>query len=179
MTMATAKSPAAGEKAKQKVRYFRLRNRLKEKAGSGVTGGGGFAIEALEAAMKEIDKFSDDYPDFVAGYLKKLFAFHKACSEKEESKRQRDFRSINEIAHDMRGQGGTFGYPIITTVAKSLHECTSKGAGQTDNHLEIIKAHIDTMHVVIRERVEGDGGGVGSELLTALDMAIKKFSARD
>jgi hypothetical protein len=64
----------------------------------------------------------------------------------------------------MRGQGGTFGYPIITTVAKSLHEAISEGAGRTDNHIEIIKAHIDTMHVVIEERVEGDGGVVGCEL---------------
>ena len=55
MTTATAKAPGgAGGKPKQKVRYFRLRNRLKEKAGSGVTGGGGFAVEALESAMKEI-----------------------------------------------------------------------------------------------------------------------------
>jgi hypothetical protein len=179
MTMATPKTSAPPRgKSKHKVRYFRLRNRLKDKAGIGVTGGGGFAVEALEAAMKEIDKFSDDYPDFVAGYIKKLLTLHRACKEKEESHRQRDFRSINEIAHDMCGQGGTFGYPIITTVAKSLHEFTGKGAGRADDHLEVIKAHIDTMHVVIRERVEGDGGQVGSELLGALDAAIKKFSKR-
>ena len=85
MTMATPKtSAAAGGKPKQKIRYFRLRNRLNDKAGIGISGGGGFAVEALEEAMKEIAKFSDDYPDFVAGYLKKLFALHKACAEKDE-----------------------------------------------------------------------------------------------
>ena len=73
MTMATPKTSAPPRgKSKHKVRYFRLRNRLKDKAGIGVTGGGGFAVEA---AMKEIDKFSDDYPDFVAGYIKKLLPF--------------------------------------------------------------------------------------------------------
>jgi hypothetical protein len=44
--------------------------------------------------------------------------------EKEENRRATEFKRINEIAHDMRGQGGTFGYPLVTTVAGSLYTFT-------------------------------------------------------
>jgi hypothetical protein len=76
----------------------------------------------------------------------------------------------------MRGQGGTFGYPLVTTVAGSLYTCTGSRSSVRDSHVEIVKSHIDTINVVIKKRGEGDGGILGRELLTALKKAIKKFS---
>ena len=38
--------------------------------------------------------------------------------------------------------------------------------------------HIDAMRVVIRERVEGDGGEIGSELKKGLEQSVEKFKAR-
>jgi len=76
----------------------------------------------------------------------------------------------------MRGQGGTFGYPLVTTVADSLYTFTGSRSLAQDSHVEIVKSQIDTMNAVIKERVEGDGGILGRELLTALEKAIEKFS---
>ena len=170
-------APGMRAKKKAKVRYFRLRNKLKDKAGSGVAGGSlGFASEALEEAMAEISKFSEGFPEWVSGSVNQLVAALKVAQSAPEKERYRPYRKINEIAHDMRGQGGTFGYPLITTFAKSLHQFTGRSAGTTDDHVEIVKAHIDTMNVVIRERIDGDGGTTGAELIEALELAIEKFS---
>jgi hypothetical protein len=171
--------PKNRNETKAKIRFFRLRNKLKDKAGSGVSAGGlGFALEALDEAMEEMGKFSAGYPEWVAGSINELSEALNVAKGAEEQERARPYKIINDIAHDMRGQGGTFGYPLVTMVSKSLHLFTGRNPGTTDNHVEIIKAHIDTMHVVIRERIEGDGGQVGSELMEALDQGIRKLSGR-
>ncbi len=63
---------------------------------------------------------------------------------------------------------------MITTFGKSLYDFTEGTAKRDDNHLEIVKAHIDAMKAVIGGRIEGDGGAVGNELQEALRQAIDK-----
>ncbi len=90
--------------------------------------------------------------------------------------RTTNFEEINLIAHELRGQGGTFGYPLITVFGKSLYELTKPPCRQDDASLEIVKAHIDTMRAVLRDKIEGDGGEVGQMLFKALKMAIAKYA---
>ena len=80
------------------------------------------------------------------------------------------------MAHELRGQGGTFGYPLISVFGKSLYGFTGPGAVYSDSHLEIVKAHIDSMRVVINDRIEGDGGRLGLELSKGLEIAIAKYT---
>lgn len=165
----------ADRAAKPKTRFFRFRNRLKEKA----LGGGGppsFDLEALKKAEAEFEKLAEEYPDWVQDSLAALseeWTGAASCSPKE---RAPHFSKINDLAHEMRGQGGTFGYPLISAFGKSLFSFTGPQAGRSDNHMEIIKAHIDAMKAVIGGRVEGDGGETGRQLEKALEAAIKKYS---
>ncbi|MCB2106547.1 MAG: hypothetical protein KDE14_02545, partial [Rhodobacteraceae bacterium] len=77
-----------------------------------------------------------------------------------------------------RGQGGTFGYPLITVFAKSLYDVTKPPCPHDDAMLEIVKAHIDTMRAVIREKIEGDGGEIGQQLFKMLKVAIGKYGGK-
>ena len=174
--MANQPDPAGKAAAdKPKLRHFRLRNRLKEKASGGSGGGGGkVSAELMELAAAEFAKMSEDYPDWVTGYIKSLYKAHRGAAEVAPDLRAKPFREINAIAHEMKGQGGTFGYPLITIFGKSLYDFTEGTAKRDDNHLEIVKAHIDAMKAVIGGRIEGDGGTVGNELREALKVAIDK-----
>ncbi len=71
---------AAAPRAKTKVRYFRIRNRLKAKtAGAGPQDGPPrLAGGALERAMKEMKQAEEDYPDWVLQTLTDPTADHKA-----------------------------------------------------------------------------------------------------
>ena len=173
----TNQRPDAGKGSakKPKLRHFRLRNRLKEKASGGSGGGGGKVSEELmELAAAEFAKMSEDYPDWVAGYIDSLYEAHRGAAQVAPDLRAKPFRKINSIAHEMKGQGGTFGYPLITIFGKSLYDFTEGSAKRNDNHMEIVKAHIDAMKAVIAGRIEGDGGAVGVELQEALRTAIDK-----
>lgn len=168
-------------KAGVKVRFYRIKNRLKEKAaGLGTDANNAeidFDDDIMSDAEEALNEMAEDYPDWVMSVIDELFEVHRRCVD-DDASRKGYFERINSIAHDMKGQGGTFGYQLITDFAEGLYNFTSKGAGLSDSHVEIIKAHIDAMRVVIRERIEGDGGEIGSELKKGLELSVAKFSSK-
>ncbi|MEQ9449011.1 MAG: response regulator, partial [Rhodospirillaceae bacterium] len=68
--------------------------------------------------------------------------------------------------------------PLITVFGKSLYEVTKPPCREDDANLEIVKAHIDTMRAVLRDKIEGDGGETGQALFKALKMAINKYAPK-
>lgn len=162
---------------KVQVRYYRIKNKLKEKsAGLGLKDGEipVFDDEILAEVQAALDEMSEEYPDWVSSLIDQLYVEQKGCLENEENRRAH-FSKIHDIAHDMKGQGGTFGYPLITDFSDGLYNFTIRNSGLSDSHVEIVKAHIDAMRVVIKERVNGDGGEIGSQLKVGLAAAIDKF----
>lgn len=160
------------------VRYYRFRNGLKEKAlgGQVPSGPGSISEEALAAAEEQFEKMAEDYPDWVQGVLTRLHEQHSRCVDTPDHRHQ-CFKRLNEIAHDMKGQGGTFGYNLISSFAVSLYEFTRPRETYSDSVVELVKAHVDAMKAVITGRVKGDGGEVGGELTKTLQQAIEKFEA--
>ena len=88
--------------------------------------------------------------------------------------RRKHLEEINLLAHELRGQGGTFGYPLISVLGKMLYDATRRGCREDDNGVEIVKAHFDSMRAIIRDKFSSDGGEVGRALLKSLQLAIGK-----
>jgi hypothetical protein len=168
----------ADDKAQVKVRLYRFRNALKEKVGY-VGGAPGEPVRidpaALERANAALEQMKEDYPDWVQKHIEELRLNHARCVD-TPNERLKHYTKMREIAHDMKGQGGTFGYPLITTFATSLYEFVGPRAGTTDNHIEVIKSHIDSMAAVIKDRVKGSGGEIGQALTKGLHEAIERYS---
>ncbi len=156
------------------VRFYRFRNRLKEKTLGLSKGIGAISPETLAAAEAALEQMSEDYPDWVSGLIGKMTEQHSRCVDTPENRRD-FFEEINHIAHDMKGQGGTFGYPLITDFSESLENFTSTRNDIDDRMVELVKAHIDAMRAVIKGRVKGDGGEIGKQLTISLQMAIERY----
>ena len=154
---------------------FRLPNNLKEKAG-GSDGGEIPQIPAdiLEQAEQSLERAVLDFTTWAQEYLQNLISLCNDARD-NEIKRVSKFAEINSLAHELRGQGGTFGYPLISVLGKMLYDATREGCPITDNQVEIIRAHIDAMRAVIRDKVAGDGGQIGKELLASLKQAIHRY----
>lgn len=170
--MAEVKKPAI------RVRFYRFKNQLKEKtSGLGTSSQAVIDIdpEALARAQAALEEMIEDYPDWVKVLLQKLSEEHRRAVDTPHARRAQ-FEKIRRIAHDMKGQGGTFNYPLITEFSDSLYNFTGPNAGMTDNHVEIIKVHIDSMRVIINERLQGEGGVSGQALKHGLKQAIEKYT---
>ncbi len=166
---------AEAPKPKVRVRLYRFRNRLKDKA-AGLGGDVPLVLdEALLAQAEQLfEDMAEDYPDWVSRQLEQLLELHRRCVDTPDARRSL-FEQINAIAHDMKGQGGTFGYGLVTTIATSLNRFSSLRTAIQDRHVEIIKAHIDAMRAVIRDRLKADGGETGMALVKGLETVISRF----
>ncbi len=165
-------------KTASEVWIFRLPNALKDKVGGmGASSPGEMPTSLLEEAEEKLEKASLDFTEWALNYLGQL---SNLCAEAllKPGRRQKQFQDINLLAHELRGQGGTFGYPLITIFGKMLYDCTGEGCREDDSAVEIVKAHIDAMRAVIREKVAGDGGELGRQLLKSLRAAIAKNGQR-
>jgi len=157
------------------VWYFRLPNSLKDKVGGGLIGPAEIPQDLLLEAEEQMERGADDFSIWALEYVKELSEHcKKALSEENDIGRDKIFADINLLALELRGQGGTFGYPLITTFGKSLYDATTSGCRDDDVAVEIVKSHVDAMGAVLREKVEGDGGEIGRALLESLKMAIEK-----
>jgi len=76
---------------------------------------------------------------------------------------------IYRLAHDLKGQGATFGQELVTVIAASL--CKLIRAGNKVNGADFAKravAHCEAIRVVLDKDIRGMGGDHGTALLKVL-----------
>jgi HPt (histidine-containing phosphotransfer) domain-containing protein len=76
---------------------------------------------------------------------------------------------IYRLAHDLKGQGSTFGHELVSRIAASL--CALIRASGTCDDAKFAKratAHVEAMRVVLEKDIRGPGGEHGAALLKIL-----------
>ncbi len=158
--------------------YFRPNNRLREKLGGNARDIVHFDPLIIEAAQERIKKLVGDYADWAKRYIDSMAGSLKALEVDgwPEAGNAKHIANINRIAHELRGQSGTFDYQLVTAFGKSLYKATLDSDMEiTEDRLKLVEAHIDAIRTVFRNRVQGDGGQVGKALLREIDLAVKKY----
>lgn len=113
------------------------------------------SAEALARAEAALARLSGNYLDWVAADL----AAARDCLDRG------DLARMYTIVHDIKGQAGTFGYPLVSTIGarlcQMLHAPSPPRSG--------LSRLLETMQTIITNRLNGDGGAQGRELLARLD----------
>jgi hypothetical protein len=149
-------------------------NVLKDKVGT--DGPGAIDLEALERAEKVIASMANSYLDSVADDLRNIDeAFEKL--EAASGDRKEELMGVFQTALILKGQGGSFGYDLMTTIGNELCRLIEKLDKAGPKEVEAIKLHIDSMKLVIGNDIKGDGGDVGKEMLVGLQQVCDKLLA--
>lgn len=160
--------------------YFRPNNMLRHKLGpAAFREPVNFDPLIIKAAEERIQKLVGDYAEWVKKYIHSMAQSLEALElgKKGHKGNRKHVANINHIAHELRGQGGTFDYPLITDFGKSLYEATMNSEMLvTQDRLKLLEAHIDVIRTVFSNRIQGDGGEVGATLLKEIDVAVRKYS---
>jgi hypothetical protein len=75
-------------------------------------------------------------------------------------------KQLHAIAHDLKGQAGTFGLALMSAVAANFCHFIRKHAASPD--LSVLRAHHAALKFVLSKRLEGDGGAAGKAILAKL-----------
>ena len=84
-------------------------------------------------------------------------------------------RHFRKIVHDIRGMGGTFEYDLVTTIADQVHRLVHAFEAFGPEQVLTLRVHVDALKVVVAERLNGDGGARGREVLAGLQKIYQKY----
>src|SRR5262249_5946346 len=112
------------------------------------------------------------YPTLLADEIGKLVVAWDAAPEQLTGE---TVAPVFNVAHELAGYGETFGYPLVTTFARSLCRLLTMGDLRRQQMAAVVDAHVAALQVIVRDRMKGRGGSVGLQLAAGLDQAISKF----
>ena len=70
--------------------------------------------------------------------------------------------------HDLKGQGATFGYPLITDVGAHLCKFLTSKKSYSATDLQQIKQEVQAIETILWKKLKGDGGAKGTAILNML-----------
>ena len=161
--------------AEEKLEVINPPNTLKKKVGTG--GPGAVDMEALKRAEDVIAGMTDSYLTWVVEDLRKIeAAYQKLKAATGDKKKELD--GVFQVSHDIKGQGGSFGYDLMTAIGNELCRLIERIKVIGPDEIEAIKLHIDSMKLVIAENMKGQGGKAGERMLAGLQKVCDKLTAR-
>ena len=84
--------------------------------------------------------------------------------------------TIFRVSHDIKGQGGSFNYGLLTAIGDSLCGFIEEKDRAGPAEIEVIKLHAEALSLVLTNRLKGDGGDTGAKLLDGLKRVVEKLS---
>lgn len=131
----------------------------------------------INRADKQVAKLSGEFEEIFA---ENILALSEAMSTLKQSAGDDDdaLGRLRGLLHDLRGQAGTFGYPLVSQVGDSACKFIdlSDEVGATET--EVLSMHVDALKAISQAKIKGDGGAVGAELMGGLRKVILKYNAK-
>lgn len=81
-------------------------------------------------------------------------------------------QTIYQIVHNVKGQGTSFGYPLMTRIGESLMRLVKTADGSRIPDLRLLEAHIAALRTILQHDIRGRGGGSGEALAEKLESLV-------
>ena len=97
--------------------------------------------------------------------------------KKASGDRTSEVDAVFQASHDIKSQGGSFGYDMMTSIGHELCRLIEKAGAIGPGEMEAINLHINAMKLVIAEDIKGEGGEQGKQMLSGLQQVCEKLLA--
>jgi two-component system, chemotaxis family, chemotaxis protein CheY len=167
------------------VRLYKLKNALAERVGLPAGYGAARREEEkkqIDAAQKVLDAFSEKYPAYAEDQVLELLSLRRSLAgndfhEPLSAKSAEILDGIRSVTHDLVGQGGTFGFPLVTRAAKSLNRLAGQITRLDGRKTELIQTHIQLLQLILSERRAGANHPQVWDAIVGLEVAVQKCLA--
>lgn len=139
-------------------------NPLRAKVGGGFGGIDANAIARAEEALKAMSAQFGQWLNDEVVKLDKAQGDIRSQGYTPETAEALYFR-----AHDLKGLGTTYEYPLVTRIAASLCRMLDDAEKRMQAPLAVVDAHIDAIKAVVRDKIQTDEHPVGRDLAETLE----------
>ena len=120
-------------------------------------------------AMEAMSDLAAKFPAWASGDVQKIKQFLGEAAGVFGDERTDLIRTkVYPKAHDLKGQGTTFGYPLITDIGSHMCKLMTSKTSFSANDLITLKNDAQMMETVLWKRLKGDGGIKGAQILEKL-----------
>ena len=130
------------------------------------------AIAKAEAALKNL---SGNFAQWLQDEITKLEAARQAI--RAEGVTPATMESLYLRAHDLKGLGATYGYPLITRICASLCMLTDDAEKRLRAAMTLVDAHIDAIGAAVRDEIKTEDHPVGRALVQELEARVAEALA--
>ena len=130
------------------------------------------AVAKAEAALRGL---SSQFSEWLADEVGKLEAAREAIRGQGAS--DATLNKLYTHAHDLKGLGATYEFPIITRIAGSLCKLLGDGDERLRAPQSLIDAHVDTIRAAVRDNIRDSDNPVGRVLAEELERQTRDFLA--
>jgi|CXWL01.1.fsa_nt_gi chemotaxis protein histidine kinase CheA len=128
------------------------------------------AIARADEAMKVL---SESFPEWLDAEVARLQAARSGADAA-----QWEAEAVHHLfgaAHDLKGLGTTYGYPLVTQIAASLCRLIETDAGKatTRGDPSLARAHVDAIRAAVRDKITSAAHPIGAALVRALDAEVE------
>lgn len=140
--------------------------------------GGGFGInaEAIAKAEEALKAMSAQFSQWLDDEIVKL---DKAQADiREQGYTPATAEALYFRAHDLKGLGTTYEYPLVTRIAASLCRMLDDPNTRMAAPVLILDAHIDAIRAVVRDQIKTDEHPTGRVLAETLEAKVAEHRQR-
>ena len=130
------------------------------------------AIAKAEAALKGL---SGNFAQWLNDELTKLENARQTV--RTTGANAETMESLYLRAHDLKGLGTTYGFPLVTRIAGLLCRLIDDKEKRASTPLELVDAHIDAIKAAVRDDIKSDEHPVGRILVVELERRVQEMGA--
>lgn len=145
-------------------------NNLKKKIGGKMPEVDPHAIAAAEAALASL---SNNFEDWIKAEVNKLETAYKATWK--DGMGSSAGKELYNTAHDLKGLGTTYGYPIVTQMADTLCAITITQELRDKAPEFLLNAHVQAIHAAVKTGIKDTSHPAGNELVKELRNKVTTF----
>ena len=154
------------------AQVIRPPNTLRMKVGGGF---GGIDANAIAKAEEALKAMSSQFGQWLQDEIVKL---DKAQTDiRGQGYNAQTAEALYFRAHDLKGLGATYQYPLVTRLAASLCKMMDDPTKRGTAPRTLIDAHIDAIKAAVRDDIKAEDHPVGRMLVQELETRVKEQGA--
>lgn len=126
--------------------------------------------DAIARAEKALETLSVEFGDWLGEEVDKLeTALARVKTEGLEGEAGDGFFTV---AHDLRGLGATYEFPLVTRIAASLARLVETPEKRSGVPVSLAEAHVSSIRAALNQNIRSDEDPVGRQLAEELETRV-------